>query len=39
MMLHAHSLTVPRGGKDPVVAVAPLPDRFTASGFALEVGA
>ena len=39
MMLHAHSLMVPRGGKDPVVAVAPLPDRFTASGFALEVGA
>ena len=29
MMLHAAELIVPRAGKDPVKAVAPLPDRFT----------
>ena len=28
MMLHARALTVPRGGKDPIVAEAPMPDRF-----------
>ena len=28
MMLHAAALTVPRAGKDPVVAEAPLPARF-----------
>ena len=33
-MLHAAGLTVPREGKDPVVAVAPLPADFAALGFA-----
>lgn len=28
MMLHAAALTVPRANKDPVVAEAPMPDRF-----------
>jgi tRNA pseudouridine32 synthase/23S rRNA pseudouridine746 synthase len=28
MMLHAASLTVPRAGKDPIQAEAPLPERF-----------
>ena len=28
MLLHAAELTVPREGKDPIVAKAPLPDRF-----------
>ena len=28
MMLHARALTVPRGGKDPIVEEAPMPDRF-----------
>jgi tRNA pseudouridine32 synthase/23S rRNA pseudouridine746 synthase len=28
MMLHAAALTVPRAGKEPVVAEAPLPERF-----------
>jgi len=28
MMLHAAELTVPRANKDPVIATAPLPDRF-----------
>lgn len=32
-MLHARALTVPRDGKPPVVAVAPLPDDFRALGF------
>lgn len=30
MMLHAAGLTVPRAGKDPIVAAAPLPERFGA---------
>ncbi|KQT33409.1 RNA pseudouridine synthase [Sphingomonas sp. Leaf412] len=34
MMLHAQSLLVPRGTKEPVSAQAPWPDRFTALGFA-----
>ncbi|MBC2651881.1 RNA pseudouridine synthase [Novosphingobium flavum] len=33
-MLHAAGLTVPREGKDPVVALAPLPADFAALGFA-----
>jgi tRNA pseudouridine32 synthase/23S rRNA pseudouridine746 synthase len=28
MMLHAHKLVVPRDGKEPVLAEAPLPERF-----------
>ena len=28
MMLHAHKLVVPREGKDPVIAEAPMPERF-----------
>jgi len=28
MLLHAAELTIPRANKDPIVAVAPLPDRF-----------
>jgi len=34
-LLHAAELTVPREGKDPIVAVAPLPERFVAAGFSL----
>lgn len=30
MLLHAAAMTVPRANKDPIVAVAPLPDRFGA---------
>lgn len=33
MMLHAIELTVPRAGKDDIVAVAPWPERFAAVGF------
>jgi len=33
MLLHAHRLSVPREGKPPAEAVAPLPDRFAAAGF------
>jgi tRNA pseudouridine32 synthase/23S rRNA pseudouridine746 synthase len=33
MLLHAASLSVPRPGKDPIVAEAPLPERFAAAGF------
>ena len=33
MLLHARSLTIPRGSKTPVSAIAPLPDRFAAAGF------
>ncbi|MBC2670267.1 RluA family pseudouridine synthase [Novosphingobium piscinae] len=32
-MLHAAGLTVPREGKDPILAVAPLPADFAALGF------
>ena len=32
-MLHARALTVPREGKPPVTATAPLPDDFRALGF------
>ncbi|CDO36874.1 MULTISPECIES: RluA family pseudouridine synthase [Novosphingobium] len=32
-MLHAAAITVPRGEKDPIVAVAPLPADFAALGF------
>ncbi|TCM16986.1 tRNA pseudouridine32 synthase/23S rRNA pseudouridine746 synthase [Novosphingobium sp. PhB165] len=35
-MLHAAGLTVPRGDKEPVVAVAPLPADFAALGFSDE---
>jgi tRNA pseudouridine32 synthase / 23S rRNA pseudouridine746 synthase len=33
MLLHAATLTIPRAGKEPIVAEAPLPDRFKAAGF------
>jgi len=39
MMLHAYSLTVPRAGKAPITATAPLPERFAALGFADPVDA
>jgi tRNA pseudouridine32 synthase/23S rRNA pseudouridine746 synthase len=32
-LLHAAELTVPRAGKEPIVAKAPLPKRFAAAGF------
>ncbi|MES2497567.1 MAG: RNA pseudouridine synthase [Pseudomonadota bacterium] len=32
-LLHALALVVPREGKDPITARAPLPERFTALGF------
>jgi tRNA pseudouridine32 synthase/23S rRNA pseudouridine746 synthase len=35
-MLHAAGLTVPRGDKEPIVAVAPLPADFGAFGFSDE---
>ncbi len=35
MLLHAWRLTVPREGKAPIVAEAPLPDTFAAAGFAI----
>lgn len=38
MLLHAHRLTVPRGGKPPVDAMAPVPERFAAAGFAHAEG-
>ena len=34
-LLHAASLTVPRVGKDPIKAEAPLPERFLKAGFSL----
>lgn len=36
MLLHARTLCVPREGKSPVRATAPLPARFTAAGFSEE---
>ena len=33
MLLHAAELSVPREGKPPVEAKAPLPERFAAAGF------
>lgn len=33
LLLHAWKLTVPRDGKPPVEAIAPLPERFAAAGF------
>ncbi len=33
MLLHAAELTVPREGRDDIVATAPLPDRFAKAGF------
>jgi len=33
MLLHARALSVPREGKPPVAAVAPMPDSFVAAGF------
>ena len=36
MLLHAAALSVPRDGKPPVAAEAPLPDRFAAAGFGHE---
>jgi tRNA pseudouridine32 synthase / 23S rRNA pseudouridine746 synthase len=33
MLLHAVELTVPRAGKEPIRAEAPLPERFAAAGF------
>ena len=34
-MLHAAAITVPRDGKPPISATAPLPADFTALGFAM----
>jgi len=34
-LLHAASLKVPREGKEPIIAEAPLPERFLATGFTL----
>ncbi|MBU6251562.1 MAG: RNA pseudouridine synthase [Alphaproteobacteria bacterium] len=34
MLLHAHSLRLPRGAKPPIVAEAPLPASFATAGFA-----
>jgi tRNA pseudouridine32 synthase/23S rRNA pseudouridine746 synthase len=34
-LLHAASLMVPREGKDPIIAEAPLPERFAEAGFSL----
>lgn len=36
MLLHAATLSVPRANKPPVTGEAPLPERFTAAGFAHE---
>ncbi|UVO52265.1 RNA pseudouridine synthase [Sphingomonas sp. SUN019] len=36
MMLHAIELTIPRGEKEAIGAVAPWPERFAAGGFAEE---
>lgn len=36
MLLHAAELTVPRTGKPPVAAEAPIPERFAAAGFGHE---
>lgn len=36
MLLHAAALTVPRAGKEPVVAEAPIPAHFTAAGFGAD---
>jgi tRNA pseudouridine32 synthase / 23S rRNA pseudouridine746 synthase len=33
MLLHAHRLSLPRDGKAPIEAEAPLPERFAAAGF------
>ena len=33
MLLHAAELTIPREGKDDIVAKAPLPERFAKAGF------
>lgn len=34
MLLHSYRISIPREGKPPVEAVAPLPERFTQAGFA-----
>lgn len=34
MLLHAHRLSVPRDGKPPAEATAPVPERFVKAGFA-----
>ncbi|CAN5397266.1 RNA pseudouridine synthase [soil metagenome] len=36
MLLHAASLTVPRAGKEPVIAEAPIPAHFIAAGFGAD---
>jgi tRNA pseudouridine32 synthase/23S rRNA pseudouridine746 synthase len=33
MLLHAAALTVPRAGKEPITAEAPIPTHFIAAGF------
>ena len=33
MLLHAAELTIPREGKEPIEAKAPLPERFAKAGF------
>ena len=35
-MLHARALSLPRDGKPPITAVAPLPADFLALGIALD---
>lgn len=37
MLLHSHFLSLPREGKLPVEATAPLPERFLAAGFGPEL--
>ena len=39
MLLHSQRLYIPREGKPPVEAVAPLPERFDAAGFGYQVEA
>lgn len=38
MLLHSYRLSVPREGKPPAEAIAPLPERFTKAGFAYGEG-
>ncbi|SCW44744.1 tRNA pseudouridine32 synthase / 23S rRNA pseudouridine746 synthase [Sphingobium faniae] len=36
MLLHSQFLSIPRNGKPPVEAIAPLPDTFAAAGFGMD---
>ena len=38
MLLHAAALIVPRDGKPPIAATAPIPERFAAAGFGDDPG-